>query len=371
MITADIPPGRRIVAIGDGHGNLPYLRGVLDKVKVRADDVFVFIGDMIEKGPDNLGVLRRIMALSETHKVYSLAGNVDVWRVGLFDGGTDEQLHGEVQSLLRVWGSSLVSEMAAEAGVSIDTPEALGAARTMLAERYSQEWEFLRNAPDVLETERYVFVHGGLPDKPFEEIENRYDVLSVFPYLDQAPIAPPDAKIQIVGHAPVTLYNGRYPSASPLYDAEKRVLSIDGGCCLKHDGQLNAVLIEQDGWSFVSYDGFPAAAAMDAQEASAESINLRYTDREVKLLEKDGDAAFIEHVSSGRRFWVPASYVRHDTRQDPRTKHVQSGVVCEDCTDYALPVTPGDELTVVLRTSKGTLCKKDGVSGWYHGRLAT
>ena len=44
---------------------------------------------------------------------------------------------------------------------------------------------------------------------------------------------------------------------------------------------------------------------------------------------------------------------------------------CEDSTDYALPVAPGDRLSLVARTKKsGLLCKKNGVTGWYYGRTA-
>jgi protein phosphatase len=371
-ISAAIPPDRRIVAMSDGHGNLAYLRGVLEKVRIRPDDIFVFIGDMVEKGPDSLGTLREIMALSRTHTVYSLAGNVDIWRMDLFDNGPIDKLLAQIQFLCRVWGSSLVTEMAAEAGVPIDTPDELAAACPLLAERFAAEWAFLRDAPDVLETQDYIFVHGGLPDKPFDEIDNRYDVLSVYPYFSVAPVRPPDAKIHVVGHIPVTLYNDRYPSSNPVFHAEKRILSIDGGCQLKHDGQLNAVLLEHGGWSWVSFDGFPTAIALDAQEASRDSVNLRWSDRWVNLLERGGDAAYVEHCSSGRRFWVPAGYIRQEKGStDPRTTPMPPGAMaCEDCTDYALPVTPGDALTVVLPTSKGTLCKKDGVNGWYTGRFA-
>ena len=43
--------------------------------------------------------------------------------------------------------------------------------------------------------------------------------------------------------------------------------------------------------------------------------------------------------------------------------------VCEDSTDYRIPVEAGDKLHVVRRTSAGALVKKDGVTGWYFGRL--
>ena len=42
---------------------------------------------------------------------------------------------------------------------------------------------------------------------------------------------------------------------------------------------------------------------------------------------------------------------------------------CEDSTDYRLPVLPGDRLSLVARTSRGCLMKKNGVTGWYSGRL--
>ena len=46
------------------------------------------------------------------------------------------------------------------------------------------------------------------------------------------------------------------------------------------------------------------------------------------------------------------------------------GLECEDSTDYRLPVSPGELLTVVRETSAGFLCKKQGVTGWYYGRLS-
>ena len=42
---------------------------------------------------------------------------------------------------------------------------------------------------------------------------------------------------------------------------------------------------------------------------------------------------------------------------------------CNDCTDYILPLKPGDRISIVERTSRGVLAKHNGVSGWYFGRL--
>ena len=42
---------------------------------------------------------------------------------------------------------------------------------------------------------------------------------------------------------------------------------------------------------------------------------------------------------------------------------------CNDCTDYILPLRPGDRVSVVEECSKGYFVKHNGISGWYYGRL--
>ena len=50
VIRPRIEPGRRVVAVSDVHGNLPFLKGLLDTVKLTPDDVLVIVGDLLEKG---------------------------------------------------------------------------------------------------------------------------------------------------------------------------------------------------------------------------------------------------------------------------------------------------------------------------------
>ena len=74
-----LPPGRRIIAVSDIHGNLPYLKGLLKKIRFDADDILIIDGDFLEKGPDSLGTLRYIMQLSEAGNIYTVCGNCDGW----------------------------------------------------------------------------------------------------------------------------------------------------------------------------------------------------------------------------------------------------------------------------------------------------
>jgi serine/threonine protein phosphatase 1 len=78
---AGVPAGRRIYAVGDIHGRLDLLDGLL--ARIEADDAsrrearteLIFLGDLVDRGPDSRGVVERLMALSETRPVRFLMGN--------------------------------------------------------------------------------------------------------------------------------------------------------------------------------------------------------------------------------------------------------------------------------------------------------
>ena len=167
----------------------------------------------------------------------------------------------------------------------------------------------------------------------------------------------------IVGHWPVTLYHPDIQSAAPILLPGRRIASIDGGCVLKLDGQLNALILPQEDsqdFTWTAWDGLPTATALDGQEPSADPLNIRWGRSAVEVLEKGGELSLCRHLETGRTLYILNQYLRTGPK----------GVWCEDSTDYRLPVSPGDELTLVARTKTGFLCKKDGVTGWYYGRLS-
>ena len=65
----------RYIAITDIHGELEKLESVLSKSETRDDDVFVFMGDYIDRGSDSKGVVERVIQQSETHKCVYLIGS--------------------------------------------------------------------------------------------------------------------------------------------------------------------------------------------------------------------------------------------------------------------------------------------------------
>lgn len=356
VIHPEFAAGRRILAVSDIHGNLPFFRGLLQKVRFTPEDILVLDGDMLEKGRDSLALLRYMMELSRTHTVYPICGNCDGLVFRFFE--TDELDGRFYASYLPQHPESTIRQLADEMGFEdwMDFP----GLRAALRERYPEIHAWLAGLPTILETEHLVFVHGGVPSLEHMETLDRWKCMKNDDFRGQGHSF---SKYVIVGHWPVTLYNPKVPSAAPLFDWERKIISIDGGCVLKADGQLNALILpseESEDFSWQAYDGLEAYTALDRQEPSQDSINIRWGRADLELLEPGEELSRCRHLESGRELYILTSYLRRTGER----------LWCEDSTDYRLPVEPGDRLSLVARTSRGCLMKKNGVTGWYFGRLA-
>jgi len=73
--TLTLAPDNRVVLIGDVHGCRAELDLLLDKISIRKTDTVVFVGDLVNKGPDSVGVLRTLRELR--HRAFAVRGNHD------------------------------------------------------------------------------------------------------------------------------------------------------------------------------------------------------------------------------------------------------------------------------------------------------
>src|SRR5688572_27486930 len=81
------PPGTMLLAVGDVHGHLEHLDALLELLRpeiARAREQgwrceLVLVGDYVDRGPDSLGALRRLIGLEERLgvPVHALRGNHD------------------------------------------------------------------------------------------------------------------------------------------------------------------------------------------------------------------------------------------------------------------------------------------------------
>ena len=354
-----LPANKRVFAVSDVHGSLDYLKGLLSKISFSPDNVLILLGDLIEKGPCSLETLQYIISLSKTHTVHALRGNCDLL---LFDDDIpDEWLFRYRHS----WGGNMIlNELSARLNLPIRTVEDVSTVRQAAKREFPEEIAFLMDLPVILESEHYIFVHGGIPG---EESLSDLSHLTAWGCTKNDDFVGQGHRFRnkwcVVGHWPTTLYRTAFPCAEPLVCAEQQILSIDGGCAIKRDGQLNAVLLPAaptaDRFSWVSYDTLPTAVALDKQTASEDSINIRHGDNALEILSRGEEFCSCRHRSSGRTLDI----LTRDIRE------AEQGVFCEDSTDYLLPVHPGDILSVIEKTSRGWLVKKNGVTGWYTGTL--
>ena len=356
VVHPTFPPDRRVLAVSDIHGNLPFFDALLDKAAFTREDILVLDGDMLEKGRDSLPLLRRIMDLCRTHTVYPVCGNCDGLVLNFFE---TDRLDGRFYaSYLPQHPESVLRQLAREGG--FEQTGDLPRLREDLRAAYPEIWAWLRALPTVLETEHLVFVHGGVPALDHMEELERWRCMKNDDFLGQGHSF---AKWVVVGHWPVTLYRPDVPSAAPMILRDRKIASIDGGCVLKADGQLSALIIPGEGsedFSWTAWDGLPTAVALDPQEASADPVNIRWGRSALEVLEPGEETTLCRHLETGRVLPILNQYLR---RRSDGTWW------CEDSTDYALPVSPGDRLHVVARIKGGALCKKAGATGWYYGRL--
>lgn len=350
-----LPKGRRVLVVSDIHGNLPYLKGLLNKAGFSSTDILIVLGDILEKSTGGLDTLRYLMDLAKTHTVHFVQGNCDATPLGFLSGKWPEEIAARYGGF---WGRKATwIEMAHRIGVPVASPADYPAAREAIREAYPEELAFLEAMPTILYNDDYLFVHGGVPR------EDRLEELSAWECMKNDDFLSKDLFFHrwvIVGHWPVALYDEKITQANPIIHARRHIVSIDGGCTLKEDGQLNALILpEEPGGEFtwVTYDGFPTVIAGEDQEASPDPLNIRWGHSNIEILEPGEEFTLVRHVESGRELPV-------------LTDTIQTGIfglTCKDTTDYLLPVKKGDTLSLVRQTSRGAIVKKDGITGWYLG----
>lgn len=275
---------RRIIAVSDIHANMPYFRGLLEKISFSDADELIIDGDFLEKGEKSLETLRFIMKLAERGNCRVVCGNCDTWADVL--DAERQYWSSRIVKYMLFKKSGLIWDMLTEMGVEIREDMDFESLIPELAERFKPEWDFLHAMPHVIETPHYIFAHGGIkPDIPIER-QLGGDCMKFDAFMDYGYTFD---KWVIVGHWPVMLYLADHVCANPIIDREHHVISIDGGCSLKDDGQLNALIIPYEGsenFSFEAYDPFPVRRVKSAQRGGGKSYYIRWGDNDVQVLRR-------------------------------------------------------------------------------------
>ncbi len=200
----------RYIAITDIHGELKKLESVLAQIDIKSDDIFVFMGDYIDRGPDSKGVVDRIIKQSETNKCIYLIGSHeyallhspsdDYYRY-LFDnygGPATIRSYGSFNNIFRIHG------------------------------------DFFKSLKFYYLTDKYLFVHAGInPDCSLEE-QNEVDLVYI------------RSKFIYSKHKlPQKIIFGHTEFEKPYIDKGK--IGIDLGCGKYKNACLCGLILDEDG----------------------------------------------------------------------------------------------------------------------------
>ena len=154
-----------IAVIGDVHGHAEKLQHVLKELSSLSDYQsrwIVFIGDLVDRGPDSRGVIDCALALLKSHpKTTITCGNHELAMAGALNLFDNDEQHQWSDRWLDHYGSAPTFESyGVEPGDLLDLLEVIP--RSHL--------ELLKSVPWCVEHPDYFFVHSGLnPKLPFAE----------------------------------------------------------------------------------------------------------------------------------------------------------------------------------------------------------
>ncbi|MBN2794106.1 MAG: metallophosphoesterase [Clostridia bacterium] len=163
----------RIIALSDIHGHKDIFNDLMKSLQLRDEDYLIIIGDFINKGPENLETLRAMMTLSHRPRTYILKGNHESLVTHYVDM---KDKFRDMHDFLKQDPYTLaLHDMAKEMSYDLYGSQDSEAFRLTLLECFSNELEFMRNRPIFVETDDFIFVHGGY-EKSFdvEKDENKF-----------------------------------------------------------------------------------------------------------------------------------------------------------------------------------------------------
>lgn len=145
----------RIWAIGDVHGCLTALETLLATLTLKTEDQLIFLGDLVDRGPDTRGVIERILQLRMERTVHVIKGNHEEMLM------ISRDLPGYAQAWQKYGGREAMASYGWTQGVEPGWIEAIPLAH----------WNFLKkDLVDAVEEAGHIMVHGGLdPDVPIPE----------------------------------------------------------------------------------------------------------------------------------------------------------------------------------------------------------
>lgn len=236
ILKPNIFDNARIITVSDIHANLKHFKTLLQKCNYdKTADYLFILGDILEKGEENIATLRFVMELCQSERAICIKGNNDTMCDRMAFHDSKEKFFERIKQRPR----NTYFEMAKSIGIDSFERD-FETKRQRVNKRFENELNFIKNLPLAIETKDFIFIHAGIENRPdWENTSERFALTTPW-YMD---MCHQSEKTVICGHYPVYNYKAANNSNLPLIDREKRIIDIDGGASTKFAQQLNALII--------------------------------------------------------------------------------------------------------------------------------
>lgn len=224
-----------IYVMSDIHGHMQRFENVMSEINLQPEDTLYILGDVIDREPDGIRILRRIMKMPN---VKMLLGNHEYLMLcSLYYEGRESYIgrRGSRQYNLNLWYNNCGKV----------THDYLKHIRKTVRQEI---FEYLDNLPVSMEVEvngkQFVLVHATM-EKGYNLNENQFHYATLKEYClwarDAHNISIPDGKTLIFGHTPTKHFQSDLPMS--IWHGENRY-GIDCGCGQRKNGRLGCLRLD-------------------------------------------------------------------------------------------------------------------------------
>ncbi len=224
-----------VYVMSDIHGRLNYFEAMLKQIKLQPEDTLYILGDVIDRGPDGIKILRKIISMPN---VKMLLGNHEHMMLNTLNVPYD----------LKNWNENLNYSFARSLWYGNGGDVTHKQFKHMRKDTRKEIINYLANLPINIDIEingiKYKLVHAA-PLDFYKEYDYKYDdeveyaVWCRWSVFTMNELLKDTDYILIFGHTPVVKFNEKNPIEIFI---KNRIIGIDCGCAYPEDYEIKGRL---------------------------------------------------------------------------------------------------------------------------------
>ena len=220
--------------LSDIHGNLKRFDSIMDQIKLQPTDTLYILGDVVDRFPDGIKILRRIMKMPNVKMLLGNHEHMMINAIGNCRDAAEEKIYSDEQAL-RLWYRN---------GGQV-THDHL---KRIRKEYRAEVFEYIRQLPLNIDVAvngiKYKLVHASPLENYMSSYwySSRYSTLAEFAVWERwnETMPVPDGFVMIFGHTPTCHFQSVVPWS--IWGTEEAI-GIDCGCAYP-DGRLACLRLD-------------------------------------------------------------------------------------------------------------------------------